>query len=76
MRHCLIICALWMTGCDKRPPVVAQPYVPADLLVPCRPTLRPALTEGDFADNALARAEAYDCTVGKLEAVAQIIGPQ
>lgn len=76
MRHCLIICALLTAACADRAPVVARPYVPADLLTPCRTPLRVAATERDLAQNMLTRAADLDCANGKIEAIAQIIGPQ
>lgn len=75
MRHCLIICALLTAGCAERA-VVATPYVPADLLTPCRTPLRVAETERDLARNMLIRAGDLNCANAKIEAVAAIInGP-
>jgi hypothetical protein len=76
MRHCLIICAALTAACTDRAPNLAQPYVPADLLLPCRTQLRAAETERDLAQNMLTRAADLDCANGKIAAIAQIIAPQ
>jgi hypothetical protein len=76
MRHCLIICALLTSGCNRPPEQLAQPYVPADLLTPCRTPLRAAETERDLARNMLTRAADLDCANSKIAAIAEIIGPQ
>jgi hypothetical protein len=77
MRHCLIICALLTSGCAKALPEPLQPYIPADLLMPCLTPAMASETEGQFARKALRIAQDRDCANGKILAIGEIVaGPQ
>lgn len=80
MRHCLIICALALSACgaDKPPStVVVRSHVPADLLRPCGGWNGPVpATEGQLILAAAAEKRGRLCANAKIEATAQIVGPQ
>lgn len=75
MRRCLIICALLTSACGDEPPEFVQPYIPADLLVPCLTPDMPSATEGQFARKVLRIAADRDCANQKIVTISDIVTP-
>ena len=77
MRYCLVICAIFLTGCSSTIEYVAvQPDVPAELLKPVPVSDRQARTYRDLALLATEHLAGLRQANEQISALAIIVRPQ
>lgn len=74
MHRCLIICAAFLTGCDRPERLIyTVPHVPADLRQPARVACLPGITEGALALCLLRKSAGLSRANAQLAAIDEIL---
>lgn len=77
MRILILTSLIFSTACAKDAEYVAiRPDIPVETLTPCQISDRKVRTINELAALATEHLRAAECANGKIEAIAQIIGPQ
>lgn len=77
MRICLMICVIFLAGCDRPIEYVSvRPEVPPELLEPVPVSQRVAKTYRDLAILATEHRSGLETANAKIEALRVIVGPQ
>ena len=77
MRFLIPISLIFLTACEKKIEYVyVRPQIDSETLTPCPISDRKVRTVNELAVLATEHLRAAECNAGKVEAIAQIIGPQ
>lgn len=77
MHRLIPISLIFLTACAKETEYVTlRPDIPAETLTPCPISDRKVRTVNELAALATEHLRAAECNAGKIETIAQIIGPQ
>jgi hypothetical protein len=76
MRPLILILPIFLIACVKTEYVYVSPEIPAETLTACPISDRQVRTVNELAALATEHLRAAECANGKIETIAQIIGPQ
>ncbi len=78
MRLLILISLIFLTACGGTTIeyVAVMPDIPAETLTPCPISDRKVRTVNELAALATEHLRSAECANGKIETIAQIIGPQ
>ena len=75
MRFLILILPIFLIACVKTEYVYVSPQIPSETLTPCPISERKVRTVNELAALATEHLRSAECANGKIEAVAEIIGP-
>lgn len=77
MRLLILISLILLTACARETEYVTlRPDIPEETLTPCEISDRRVRTVNELAALATEHLRAAECANGKIETIAEIIGPQ